>query len=104
MQLRPRLFLEGNLFVDLQPGIPGARRSSKRHVIPLEQTSSSVQFDQVLTTLQAPVREDLQVFLEEFGDALCDKTEQQPRAASGLRVEASASLERRPRPTAPPPR
>ena len=28
MQLRPRLFLEGNLFVDVQPGTPGRRRSS----------------------------------------------------------------------------
>ena len=24
LQLRPRLFLEGNLFVDVQPGSPGA--------------------------------------------------------------------------------
>ena len=39
-------------------------------MIPESQTSSSVQFDQVLTSLQAPVREDLQIFLKEFGDAL----------------------------------
>ena len=37
--------------------------------MPLEQTSISVQFDQVLTSLQKPVREDLQLFLKEFGDA-----------------------------------
>ena len=37
-------------------------------MIPLEQTSISVQLDQVLTTLQEPVREDLQIFLQEFGD------------------------------------
>jgi len=70
VQLRPRLFLEGNLFVDMQPGSPGADELESGSVIPLEQTSISVQFDQVLTTLQAPVREDLQVFLKEFGDAL----------------------------------
>ena len=71
MQLRPRLFLEGNLFVDVQPGTPGAEELDSGDVIPLEQTSISVQFDQVLTSLQAPVREQLQVFLREFGTALC---------------------------------
>ena len=30
MQLRPRLFLEGNLFVDLRPGQPERRRSRRR--------------------------------------------------------------------------
>src|SRR3954467_9523788 len=70
LQLRPRLFLEGNLFVDLHPGSPSAPELHSGSVIPENQTSSSVQFDQVLTSLQAPVREDLQVFLKEFGGAL----------------------------------
>ncbi len=70
MQLRPRLFLEGNLFVDVSPGSPGAKELASGSVIPLDQTSYSVQFDQVLTSLQAPVRENLQVFLKEFGDGL----------------------------------
>jgi phospholipid/cholesterol/gamma-HCH transport system substrate-binding protein len=70
IQLRPRLFLEGNLFVDLTPGSPGAPELDSGSVIPIEQTSNSVQFDQVLTTLQAPVRENLQIFLREFGGAL----------------------------------
>jgi len=70
MQLRPRLFLEGNLFVDLHPGSPGAPELDSGSVVPENQTSSSVQFDQVLTSLQAPVRADLQVFLKEFGGAL----------------------------------
>ena len=39
-------------------------------MVPETQTSSSVQLDQVLTTLQQPVREDLQIFLKEFGGAL----------------------------------
>ena len=71
LQLRPRLFLEGNLFVDINPGTPGAEELDSGSVIPLERTSISVQFDQVLTSLQAPVREKLQVFLKEFGTALC---------------------------------
>jgi len=71
-QLRPRLFLEGNLFVDLKPGSPGAAEAPDGHTFPLEQSSVSVQLDQVLTTLQSGVREDLQVFLDEFGSALMD--------------------------------
>ena len=70
MQLRPRLFLEGNLFVDLHPGSPGAPDLDSGSVVPESQTASSVQFDQVLTSLQAPVRENLQIFLKEFGAAL----------------------------------
>jgi phospholipid/cholesterol/gamma-HCH transport system substrate-binding protein len=70
LQLRPRLFLEGNLFVDLHPGSPSAPDLNSGSVVPEAQTSYSVQFDQLLTSLQAPVRQDLQVFLKEFGDAL----------------------------------
>src|SRR4051794_9662712 len=70
MQLRPRLFLEGNLFVDLHPGSPGAPELKSGSVVPENQTSESVQFDQVLTSLDAPVRQDLQIFLKVFGGAL----------------------------------
>ncbi len=70
LQLRPRLFLEGNLFVDLKPGSPQAPELKDGGTIPISQTSSSVQVDQVLTSLQAPVRASLQTFLVEFGDAL----------------------------------
>jgi phospholipid/cholesterol/gamma-HCH transport system substrate-binding protein len=72
MQLRPRLFLEGNLFVDMKPGTPGAEEAPEGYTFPIEQTSVSVQLDQVLTTLQSDVRTDLQIFLEEFGAALID--------------------------------
>jgi phospholipid/cholesterol/gamma-HCH transport system substrate-binding protein len=71
MQLRPRLFLEGNLFVDVSPGSPEAEELESGSVVPMEQTSISVQFDQFLTSLQKPVRGQLQVFLKELGTALC---------------------------------
>jgi phospholipid/cholesterol/gamma-HCH transport system substrate-binding protein len=70
MQLRPRLFLEGNLFVDLKPGSPGTPEIEDGGTVPISQTSNSVQVDEVLTSLQAPVREDLQTFLIEFGNGL----------------------------------
>jgi phospholipid/cholesterol/gamma-HCH transport system substrate-binding protein len=71
-QLRPRLFLEGNLFVDVKPGSPGSPEAPDGHTFPLEQSSVSVQLDQVLTTFQSDVREDLRTFLDEFGSALVD--------------------------------
>jgi phospholipid/cholesterol/gamma-HCH transport system substrate-binding protein len=71
-KLRPRLFLEGNYFVDLQPGSPAADEVSEGHVFPVNQTSYSVQLDQVLTTLQSDVRRNLQIFLDQFGNALIE--------------------------------
>jgi ABC-type transporter Mla subunit MlaD len=69
-KLRPRLFLEGNYFVDLEPGSPNAEEIDEGHTFPVNQTSYSVQIDQVLTTLQSDVRRDLQTFLDQFGNAL----------------------------------
>jgi phospholipid/cholesterol/gamma-HCH transport system substrate-binding protein len=69
-KLRPRLFLEGNYFVDLEPGSPNAEETPEGHTFPVNQTAYSVQLDQVLTTLQGDVRADLQVFLNQFGNAL----------------------------------
>jgi ABC-type transporter Mla subunit MlaD len=69
-KLRPRLFLEGNYFVDLEPGSPNAEEVDDDHTFPVNQTSYSVQLDQVLTTLQSDVRADLQTFLNQFGNAL----------------------------------
>jgi phospholipid/cholesterol/gamma-HCH transport system substrate-binding protein len=70
MKLRPRLFLEGNYFVDLEPGSPNAPEVDDGFTFPVNQTSHSVALDQVLTTLQSDVRRNLQVFLDEFGNAL----------------------------------
>ena len=40
------------------------------HTFPVNQTAYSVQLDQILTTLQGDVRTDLQIFLNQFGNAL----------------------------------
>jgi virulence factor Mce-like protein len=69
-KLRPRLFLEGNMFVDVTPGTPEAPEADDGYTFPQNQTSYSVQLDQVLTTLQVDVRSDLQTFLDQFGNAL----------------------------------
>jgi phospholipid/cholesterol/gamma-HCH transport system substrate-binding protein len=72
MELRPRLFLEGNLFVDLKTGSPGAPEAEDGYIVPINQTSVSVQLFDVLGTLTHGVRQDLRVFLDEFGAALVD--------------------------------
>jgi phospholipid/cholesterol/gamma-HCH transport system substrate-binding protein len=69
LQLRPRLFLEGNLFVDVHPGSPSAPELRSGDEIPIQQTSNSVQLDQILTSLQANVRGNLQLALREVGNA-----------------------------------
>lgn len=69
-KMRPRLFLEGNYFVDVSPGSPNAPEVDEGYTFPINQTANTVQLDQVLATLQGDVRSDLQVFLDQFGNAL----------------------------------
>jgi phospholipid/cholesterol/gamma-HCH transport system substrate-binding protein len=68
-KLRPRLFLEGNYFVDMEPGSPNAPVTDDGYTYPVNQTAYSVQLDQILTTLQGDVRSDLQLFLDQLGNA-----------------------------------
>lgn len=70
IDLRPRLFLEGNWFLDLFPGSPSAPELDAGDDIPITQTQTAVQLDEVLTALQAPERRGLQRLLEGYGTAL----------------------------------
>ena len=69
-KIRPRIFLEGNFFVDLEPGTPGGGELEDEDTIPVSQTATPVQFDELLTSLQSDTREDLKLLLKEYGDAL----------------------------------
>jgi phospholipid/cholesterol/gamma-HCH transport system substrate-binding protein len=73
IEIRPRIFLEGNFFLDVNPGSPSAHELSGDDTIPVTQTSTAVQLDQVLTSLQAPDRANLQKLLEGYGQALNHK-------------------------------
>jgi phospholipid/cholesterol/gamma-HCH transport system substrate-binding protein len=73
LKLRPRIFLEGAMFVELQPGSPSARVLSSGATIPVAQTSDPVQIDQVLDALNTDTRANLQTFLIEYGAALTAK-------------------------------
>jgi phospholipid/cholesterol/gamma-HCH transport system substrate-binding protein len=70
MKIRPRIFLEGNFFVDVSPGSPSAPALHDGDRIPINQTSAPVQLDQVLSVLQAPTRRDLQGLLRELASGL----------------------------------
>ena len=69
-KIRPRIFLEGNFFVDLKPGTPSAPDFDSGDTIPITNTSTPVQLDQVLTALQDPTRQDLRTILDQLGVAL----------------------------------
>ena len=70
LKIRPRIFLEGNFFVELQPGSPSAPLLDSGDTVPITQTAEPVQLDQVLTALQTDTREDLKDLLEGYGEAL----------------------------------
>jgi phospholipid/cholesterol/gamma-HCH transport system substrate-binding protein len=70
LTIRPRIFLEGNFFVDLHPGSPSAPDLGDGDRVPINQTSSPVQLDQVLTSLQSDTRQDLQVVLQQLSKGL----------------------------------
>ncbi|MEX1219353.1 MAG: MlaD family protein [Solirubrobacterales bacterium] len=70
-QIRPRLFLEGNWFIDLDPGTPDAEELPDDGIIPVSRTGTSVQLGDVLrNTLQLPQRANLQKVLAGLGTGL----------------------------------
>jgi phospholipid/cholesterol/gamma-HCH transport system substrate-binding protein len=73
MKIRARILLEGNWFVDLQPGSPSSPTVSSGYTVPVTQTSDPVQLDQVLDALNTDTRSNLQTLLAEFGSALTRK-------------------------------
>ncbi len=69
-KVRPRIFLEGNWFVDLKPGSPSEPAMERGDVIPVQNTAAPVQFGQFLEALQSDTREDLRTVLQEYGKAV----------------------------------
>jgi phospholipid/cholesterol/gamma-HCH transport system substrate-binding protein len=70
VKVRPRIFLEGNYFVDLSPGSPSAPAIEDGGVIPVGQTAAPVGIGQVLETFQQDTRESLRTVLQELGRGL----------------------------------
>lgn len=68
--IRPRIFLEGNFFIDLHPGTPSAPIAPNNYTFSINQGSEPVQLDQILTSLQSDTRHNLQILLEQYGHAV----------------------------------
>jgi ABC-type transporter Mla subunit MlaD len=92
-EIRPRLFLEGNFFVDLGSGTPGAPELPDGGTIPIARTATAVQLDQVLTALQEPEREDLQVVLQELGTALNEEPSASEDTTQDVQVQGLTGAE-----------
>ncbi len=94
-KIRERIFLEGNWFVELQPGTPAARVVPSGYTLPITHTADPVQLDQVLDALNTDTRANLQTFLTEYGAGLtalptpAEDAEQDPEVRG---VNASQAL------------
>jgi virulence factor Mce-like protein len=84
--IRPRIFLEGNFFVDLRSGSPSAPELEAGDTIAVTQTATPVQLDEVLTALQSDTRQDLKDVLESLAVAL----NSEPTAAEDADADPSA--------------
>ena len=104
-KIRPRIFLEGNFFVDLSPGTSGAGEMAAGKTISASRTASPVQFDQVLSALKSDTRNDLRQIFAEVGkaqdaggaEAFNDSLRVQPSAYKFTAIVSEALLGKRPR-------
>jgi phospholipid/cholesterol/gamma-HCH transport system substrate-binding protein len=85
-KIRPRIFLEGNFFVDLEAGSPSAPELEDGGTIAVTQTATPVQLDEVLTSLQSDTRQDLKDVLNSLAVAL----NSEPTAAEDRDADPSA--------------
>lgn len=69
-RIRFRIFLEGNPFVDLQPGTPGMPEIKSGGNITAAQTAGPVQLDQLLSSVNSDARKGLERLFTEIGNAL----------------------------------
>ena len=83
LRVRPRLFLEGNFYVDLTTGTPNAPPLADGGTIPVGHTFDPVQIDQLLDAFPQDNRCRLQQALIGFGEALDAK----PSAADDARQD-----------------
>ena len=98
LKVRPRIFLEGNFFVDLRPGSGNAPELEEGGTIPLSQTAVPVQLDQVLSTLEYGTRENLKLFVrglaqsfdEEGAESLQRAWEDSDGAFTGAAITSEA--------------
>jgi virulence factor Mce-like protein len=70
VKIRPRMFLEGNWFLEMSPGSTTSPELEDGGTIPVTQTSAPVQLGQVLSILESDTRENIRKIFREYGSAL----------------------------------
>ena len=70
VKIRPRMFLEGNWFLELSPGTDGSPELEDGGTIPVQQTAAPVQLGQVFAVLQKDTRENIRSIFREYGTSL----------------------------------
>lgn len=93
LKIRPRLFLEGSWYVELQPGSPSSPTVSSGYTVPITQTAVPVQLDQVLDALNANTRTNLQSVFQNYGEALTHKPTAAEDATQAPEVQGLSAAE-----------
>ena len=83
LKVRPRIFLEGNFFVDLRPGTPQSPTVSSGHTLPISQTAVPVQLDEILSSLQKDTRKQLTRFVHGLSVTMDDGGGQDAQGDAG---------------------
>ncbi|MDE3131615.1 MAG: MCE family protein [Acidobacteriota bacterium] len=83
-QIRSRIFLEGNFYVDLHPGTPEASILRSGSTLPAANTSGPVQLDRILSSLNSSARANLQKLVRGLGAALNTRGADASTGAQGL--------------------
>ena len=103
-KIRPRIFLEGNFFVELTPGTARAGELAEGATLAVDRTGSPVQFDQILSALKSDTRNDLRQVFTEVGraqdaggaKAFSQSLRYQPAAYKFTAIVSEALLGKRP--------
>ena len=86
MSILPRLILEGNFYIDLEPGSPDAPPLRSGSLVPETQTTIPVQFDQFLDTFTIPTRDALQSTIKGLAQGFGGGSQHTPSGAAGYRA------------------
>ncbi len=70
VRIRPRLFLEGGFYVELDPGSPSAKAIASDTVLPRNQTAGPVQLHQILTVFDQGTLGEFRSIVKELDTAL----------------------------------
>jgi hypothetical protein len=96
LAIAPRLALEGNFYVNVDPGSSAQPELADGETLPLIQTSVPVQLDQALGVFRASVRESLATTVHEFGAGLGPAAEGEPAKGKGGHEAKATTQEGRP--------